>query len=169
VTPDEERRHVEGGPRRGERTDELVVVVAARAGDPNLVLQNAREVMLAVLDHPGSPWPSLDGWRGQLPQWFVDRCAPEMSTDEAAEWLAQWRSLPPAERAEEERNRSWSLGDWLYWLEPEHREWLWWDAVVTNGTVNITVQVSGWPAPLGALDWLLRAAGATEVTVDPLP
>jgi hypothetical protein len=168
VTPDEERRHVEGGPRPGERTDELVVV-AARADDPNLVLPNAREIMLAVLEHAGTPWPTLDDWRIVLPQWFVDRCAPEMSTEEAAEWLAQWRSLPPAERAQEERNRSWSLANWLYWLEPQHREWFWWDARVTNGTVGITVQVSGWPAPLGALDWLLRAAGATEVTVHPMP
>jgi hypothetical protein len=44
------------------------------------------------------------------------------------------------------------------------RQWFWWDAKVEReGTLRVTVEVPGQPAPLGALDWLLRAAGAVEV------
>lgn len=43
-------------------------------------------------------------------------------------------------------------------------EWFWWDAEVgTDGTLQVTVEVPGWPTALGALDWLLRAAGAAEI------
>jgi hypothetical protein len=44
------------------------------------------------------------------------------------------------------------------------REWFWWDGFVDEaGIVHVSVQVMGWPAPLGALDWLLRAGGAQNV------
>jgi hypothetical protein len=72
--------------------------------------------------------------------------------------------LSAEERASATRARPWTLADWLYWLEPSERQWFWWDALVENSdTLRVVVEVSGWPTPLGALDWLLRAAGAAEV------
>jgi len=46
-------------------------------------------------------------------------------------------------------------GDWLHWLEPAECQWFWWDAVVEDpDTLRVIVEVAGWPAPPGALDWL---------------
>jgi len=52
-------------------------------------------------------------------------------------------------------------------MEPFERQWFWWDAEIgRDGTLRVTVEIPGWPAALGALDWLLRAAGAAEVVHD---
>lgn len=62
------------------------------------------------------------------------------------------------------RDQGWSLADWLHWLEPSQREWFWWDAFLqSRNTLLERVQVNGWPTPLGALEWLLRVCGATDV------
>jgi len=99
-----------------------------------------------------------------LPAWFVERSAPERSREEAERWLAWWRSLPASEQARVAREQDWALADWLYWLEPAERHWFWWDAVIENPEIlRVIVEVPGWPVPLGALEWLLRAAGAMEV------
>jgi hypothetical protein len=121
-------------------------------------------VLRAVLEHAGPSWPSLSGWRQVLPAWFVESSAPEQSREEAERWLGWWRSLPAEEQARVTRAQRWTLADWLYWLEPSERQWFWWDAIVESpDTLRVLVEVSGWPAPLGALEWLLRAAGSVEV------
>jgi hypothetical protein len=39
-------------------------------------------------------------------------------------------------------------------MEPFERQWFWWDAeIVRDGTLRVTVEIPGWPAALGALDW----------------
>jgi hypothetical protein len=117
-----------------------------------------------VLAHAGPPWPSVLQWRQLLPAWFVQSSAPEQSRAEAERWLNWWRSLPAEEQAQVTGAQRWTLADWLYWLEPSERQWFWWDAVTESpDMLRVIVEVSGWPAPLGALDWLLRAAGAIDV------
>ena len=140
-------------------------MTADSGGDePAGVLTKVREVLRVVLLNTADSWPSVDRWRDVLPSWFVARCAPEQSQAEAAEWLKWWRSLPAHERAAAELARPWTLSNWIYWLEPVRREWFWWDGFVDEaGIVHVSVQVMGWPAPLGALDWLLRAGGAQNV------
>jgi hypothetical protein len=129
------------------------------------VAARAREVLRAVLAHAGPSWPTVSEWRQLLPAWFVEGSAPEKSREEAERWLGWWRSLPAAEQARVTREQRWALPDWLHWLEPAERQWFWWDAVVENPeTLRVMVEVPGWPAPLGALEWLLRAAGAVEVS-----
>jgi hypothetical protein len=99
-----------------------------------------------------------------MPAWFVESSAPEQSREEAERWLSWWRNLSAEEQAQVTRAQRWTLADWLYWLEPSERQWFWWDSVIESpDTLQVIVEVSGWPAPLGALDWLLRAAGAAEV------
>jgi len=128
------------------------------------ILNQSRDVLTVVLDHAGSSWPELDEWRRLLPQWFVDRCAPERSEQEAQEWLRRWRDLTPEQRVRAERVEPWSLADWLHWMQPESRQWFWWHALVgSDGTLRVQLEVLGWPAPVGALEWLLRAAGADDV------
>lgn len=102
-----------------------------------------------------------------MPDWFVRACAPEPTQQEATAWLARWQRLSPEEQAREEESRAWTLLDWVYWFRPENREWYWWNACVPNSDLALVeVQIDGWPAPTGDLRWLLRAAGAVEVTVD---
>jgi len=66
------------------------------------------------------------------------------------------------------REKRWSLLNWLHWMQPEERPWVWWDGrVETDSQARISVIVEGWPYPRGALDWLIRAAGALGVDEEP--
>lgn len=166
ISPDE-KRHLETGPRPGERAGGAgtVTVVALCRDDAGQVGQRAREVLRAVLAHAGPPWPSVHEWRLLLPKWFVESSGREQSSAEAERWLSEWRSLSAEEKAQVTRTQRWTLANWLYWLQPSERQWFWWDAATEDpDTLRVIVEVSGWPAPLGALGWLLRAAGAVEVT-----
>jgi hypothetical protein len=158
MTPAIERRHLEAGAQPGDRP--LGTLIELNAME---VLSKAREVLRAVVMN-NDPWPADDQWRQLLPTWFVDRCAPEQTKGEAAEWLARWRKLPPAEKARATEERGWSLLDWLYWLRPAERQWFWWDGQpLDNDVARIVVEVKDTPTALGALEWLLKAAGAERV------
>jgi len=139
-----------------------IVEVVASAVAPELLLQRCREVLGVVIDHQAGDWPDVSRWRELLPSWFVEDCVDE-SPEETDRWLEWWRSLPREQQVEAEQARAWSLEGWLYWLEPSERQWFWWDARVGDGVLRVAVELSGWPAPLGALEWLLRSAGATTV------
>jgi hypothetical protein len=64
----------------------------------------------------------------------------------------------------------WTLSAWLSWLDAEEdRMWFWWDARITGERqARVIVEIPDWPPPLGALQWLLRAAGADKVLIDEL-
>jgi hypothetical protein len=147
-----------------------VRVVARGSASAREVLDRCRAVLLKVLEHSGPEWPAEREWTSILPLWFVAACGPEMSREDAARWLDWWRTLGPADRAREESDHRWTVAEWLDWLMPSERQWFWWDAEAgQDGTLRITVEVPGWPAALGALDWLLRAAGAVEIFHEDLP
>jgi hypothetical protein len=75
--------------------------------------------------------------------------------------------LPPDERARASRDAPWALADWLHWMEPSERQWYWWDNIVDDADqFRILLVISGSPAPLGALGWLIRVAGGQEITAD---
>ena len=169
MIPPEEQRHLQTGARREERPGGagLVRLTARSHGDAPAVLARAREVMAAILDGAGPPWPPAESWRRKLPSWFVEVSGPERSQEEVEQWLRWWRSLPPGEQARAAQDQQWALADWLFWMEPSERQWFWWDASVDGpDAATVVVEVPGWPAPLGALEWLLRAAGAIEVVRD---
>jgi len=168
IRPDEVR-HVEEGPRQGERPGGAgtVAVVAKARSNAADVLARVREVMGEIVK-TGEPWPDLEYWRSQLPRWFVDASAPERSRDEIEQWLAWWRSLPPHEQAQAAAEQKWTLADWLFSVQPSERQWFWWDARVESPDIlRVLVEVPGDPVALGALEWLLRAAGATEIAREP--
>jgi len=103
-------------------------------------------------------------WRSLLPSWFIAQCAEEKSKEESAQWMDWWRRLPREEQTRAEREKKWSLNSWLYWFQPDERQWFWWDAAVEDpDTVRVIVEVEGLPFPWGALDWLFRASGATGI------
>lgn len=169
MRPSDERRHLDAGPRPGEGFEGVgqVDVVAVCGDDAAPVLQRARRVLGIVIDHQDGKWPTTGEWRSLLPGWFVEACAEERSREEAEAWLAWWKALPADQQAAVLRERRWSLANWLFFLEPDERQWFWWSATVeAPDRLRVTVEVAGWPAPLGALEWLLRAAGALDVAVD---
>jgi hypothetical protein len=166
LNADNERRHLWSGPWRGEQPEALgiVPVIATCPGGAAVVIERAQHVMDALLRHGSPAWPSDDEWRSLLPAWFVAQFH-ERSAKEHEEWLRHRRTLPP-EEARAEAMRDWGLGDWLFWLEPRERQWHWWDARVEDyDTARVEVQVYGFPMPFGALEWLLRASGATDVDI----
>lgn len=161
----EERRHLIDGPRPGEAPGGVgTVSVLARGTDACVLLDRCRAVLAVVLDHSGPEWPSLEQWESLLPAWFVAASGQERSREDAERWLAWWRTLSPSEKAKAESEKRWTLSNWLYWLTPSERQWFWWEAeVLRDGALRVVVEIPGWPAPLGALDWMLRASGAAAV------
>lgn len=132
-------------------------------GNAAQVLARTKEVLVAISES-STPWPTLAEWRTKLPPWFLDRCAPEMTRKQAEEWLAAWGALPPAERDRAEKERPWSLADWLHWMEPSNRPWAWWDGHARDAnTLSLVIELGEWPFPWGSLRWLVVAAGAESV------
>lgn len=138
--------------------------IAKCPGDAPQVLERSKQVLKAVNENSLPVWPPDDRWPALLPEWFVDRCGPEMSQEEAEAWLAWWKALPDAEQKRVEADKAWSLFNWIYWLDPENRQWYWWDGLALDeNNLVVAVEVDGWPFGWGDLSWLLRAAGATQV------
>jgi hypothetical protein len=132
-------------------------------GDALDVLDRAKKVLEVVLRSTTDPWPSLEEWRDVLPRWFVERCAPEMSQEEAERRVR----LPDDEQERLEQAEGWSMGAWLHWFQPGHRQWAWWDAVATGeDTIVVAIEVDSWPFPWGALKWLFLACGAQSVDAE---
>lgn len=91
-----------------------------------------------------------------------------MSPEQAKQWLAWWKGLPPTEQTRAEIEKDWSLDNWLYWMEPGNRQWFWWDAKMLEDYdhIALAIEVEAWPFPWGALRWLFRAAGASAVEAE---
>lgn len=152
------------GPEPGQSLGGLgsVRFMVKCSGNAEQILENSRQVMDTVL-RQNVPLLSLEQWRTTLPKWFVQRCAPEKTKDEADKRL----QLPIEERALLEKTEGWSLSGWIYWFQPENRNWYWWDARIENpDTIQIAVEVNEWPFPWGALKWLFIASGATDVEAE---
>jgi hypothetical protein len=166
MTPEDELRLLAERPGPGAKAPAPGTEQVIAAGPAEEIVRRTVEV-LRVVDEHSADWPDLDRWRSLLPDWFVAACSPEHTPAEAAAEQERIRRLPPAEQAEAAANQGWTLSNWLYWLEPAQRQWFWWNATTPSpDTVLIDIWIAGWPAPLGALDWLLRAAGATSVDHD---
>lgn len=139
--------------------------LARRQGNVAEVLGLAKAVLKTVDENSLAEWPSDEAWSHLLPQWFVDRFAPEQSRDEAEAWLSWWRTLPPEEQERAERDSPWTLSNWIYWMNPSQRSWYWWDGEVINShTIRVAIEVDGWPFPWGSFAWLLKASGADAVS-----
>ena len=161
-----ERLRLQRGPAVEEKPEGLgtVRLIAKCRGNAHEVLEKVKEV-LKVVNENTYPWPSDDFWRRILPAWFVNRCAPEPTEEECKKYLRWWYSLPLAKKqkvaAKEEKR---TLCGWIFWFHPDNRHWYWWDGLpLDKNQLAIDIEVYDWPYALGALHWLLRAAGAKEV------
>jgi hypothetical protein len=165
----DERRRLLDGPSRDEEPDGSLVAVDVVCDDTDQLLARCREVLTVVLDNSDGEWPSDERWLDLLPVWFVAVSAPELTPTEVEEYRTRWEAMSPEERrAEAAVEKPWAVSDWIFWFDPDDRHWYWWEAEVTGTTgLRIWIEVDTWPAPVGSLEWLLRAAGAREVVVDP--
>lgn len=165
LTSDEERRRLvqeDGLP--GEV--DLVCIDFLTSVESTSCLNRCREVLIRVIDSARERWPSDDEWRFLLPPWFVRSSAAMRTQEELEDWLHLWRMKSAEERAKFEEESPWTLPDWLFWLHPSERQWWWWQGEPTGiDSARVLLVVSGYPAPLGAIQWLIRVAGGHDLRV----
>ena len=156
---------LKSGPAQGQQSDVGTFFFIVRcASDAEAVLRRIKDVVSVVVQNSTEPWPSDEMWRRLLPAWYVSRCAPEESREKAEAWLRHFKSLPHEQQVKANEAREWSLGNWIYWFQPDNREWFWWNGrVEDSNTLRVTVESAELPFPYDALVWLFRASGATQV------
>lgn len=146
---------------------DLVTYLVLCESSAEKVLALSKEVLLVVdkiiLTH--SSCPNEEEWRLLLPKWFVSKCKPERTLEEAQKYLQWWDELNPEEKFEQTKlPQLWSLLNWLSYFGLEEREWYWRDAkVVAFDKLIISVEVRGYPFASGSLDWLFRTSGAVHM------
>jgi len=169
MTQENELRHLVHGAYEAELpggigTVRFDVVCPANA---ELVLDRVKTVLKSVIMPLTGEWPSFDDWRQMLPEWFIVSCAPEVSQIEAQERIARWQKLSWEDKAKIDREKKWSLSNWLSWMVPDQRPWFWWDEEINDpGRIRLAIEVPDWPFPWRALRWLFIAAGATDVKAE---
>lgn len=144
-----------------EKTNDVnhIAFIIKCSGNSFDVLSKCKEILKIVLEHNRNTEMTLDEWRNLLPQWFIRRCAKELSKEEAEKRL----SLPIDERRRITENEGWTLSGWIYWLNPQERQWYWGDAkIIDYNTIHLVVECQGWPLAWGALRWLWKACGALD-------
>jgi hypothetical protein len=166
----EELRHLRLGAYSDEKPGGIAIVQfkAFCSGNATEVLSHCKEVLEIILRESGETHRLPDvSWRTVLPQWFLESCTQERTPAEVEDWLRWWRSLSSEEQSRVEAEATWSLEDWLYWLEPNRRKWFWWDGIVKNpNMLRVLVEVEEWPFAWESLAWLLRASKATSIQAE---
>ncbi len=165
-----ETRRLENGPFLDEKPNGVGVVhfTAYCPLGAASVLSKVKTVLRILDDAALRGWPESQQCKPVLPSWFTSFCVAEMSDVEAKEWLARWQNLSPEDKLHVEREKDWSLNNWLFWMEPDNRQWFWWDAEVVEERdhIALAIEVEAWPFPWGALRWLFRAAGASTLEAE---
>ena len=137
--------------------------------DASLVLALAKEVMIIVNNYSTREWPSLEKWISMLPFQLVKGFAPELTEADREKQLQNWEALTYEEKlTEASHDDQWTLSSWLSWLEPEEREWFWWDATLFDVPLNnshFLIEVTTLDSTFmsGALKKLFKACGAFDV------
>ena len=133
----DELRHLLKGVEPGEKAKGLGIALfkVNCPGDANNVLKRCQEVLEIVLRQDNKNWPSDDKWQILLPEWFVARCAPERTLEEEEQLLELWQKLSPEEQRIASSEEQWAISEWIYWFQPEERQWFWWDAFAESDNV----------------------------------
>jgi hypothetical protein len=102
-----------------------------------------------------------------FPGWFVEACSPGRSVDFMSG--RRWRELDADGRAAF-RAEPWEISDWWEAFRPGRSGWAWGDARVTGSrSATIRLRRTLWTAQLGALEWLVRAAGGQVLSQRSVP
>ena len=115
------------------------------SGDSETVLKKIQSVIEIVVLHQ-NPWPSDESWKALLPKWLIEQFAESPIISES------------------QKRAQWAISNWIYWFQPEHREWTWWHGKLLDANrVRIEVEAAETPFSADALTWLFKACGATKV------
>lgn len=155
------------GAAMGDESTSIVEYAVTCRGTAVDFFSSCAEVLLAydqgVVAHGAQDQAAL---RRALPKWFQDACAPDRTPAQARTFRAWWDGLSLAEKdVEAQRSRPWSLGAWFHSMDPERREWFWWQGISNPdpGQATLEIDVLGHPYADGALQWLVMCSGGTEV------
>ena len=160
-----ERRRLRDGVGADEKILGLEIssFVVQCNGDAPLILERAKQLMQLVnVQCLAERWPSDEEWPGLLPEWFVENCSPERTEEEKKRDMAKWFSLPYEERWKLPEEK-WSPLQWIRWMEPDEREWLWWDGEVRDKNTLIIDVDQVYETRYADLHWLFRGCGAEHV------
>ncbi|MHA7844770.1 hypothetical protein [Serratia sp. D1N4] len=165
-----ERERLKNPPKDTDKSSGVGIArFIVSCNDVSSVLSLAKEILLTVNSYSTQSWPSLDEWASILPSRFVENCLPELTEAEQKTQTQKWNSLAYEEKlTEASHDDKWTLSSWISWLEPEGREWFWWNAILfdpplSNSHFLIEVTVLDSPFMSGALKWLFKACGAIDV------
>ncbi|MDS0526550.1 hypothetical protein NNC19_12735 [Clostridium sp. SHJSY1] len=129
-------------------------------GNSKGVLNRVKDVLEIVLQQDVKRWLTVEEWKCTLPKWFIESCADEITQEEAEQRL----TLSLEERIKISKNEGWALSSWIYWLNPNEKQWYWWESnIIDENILIVTVQSEDYPFAWGALEWLLLASGAIKV------
>ncbi|MET9492805.1 hypothetical protein [Nocardia sp. NPDC006630] len=173
-----ELRRLRSGPGAQDEQRQFFVRARFTAEDPVQVIANARAVLTCVVEQVAD-WPAFDRWQQLLPEWFIQRSAPEHVEPEQSDpsnveaWLRQWRAKTPEQKAVACQG-PWSLSDWLFYFDTteegrgDDRSWWWWHAgTEVSGEGWVQVATTGWPFETGSLSWLIEASGGSDLAYGP--
>jgi hypothetical protein len=124
--------------------------VVSLGQNSDMCFSKIMEVIERILSTSYTSWPNSDQWQEVLPGWFLD-ATPKFTN---AEYEALISETP---------EENWDTLPWDYesWLDAIHvREWHWWSYARKNGTLDIHLSLTGWPAHLETFEHILHAAGA---------
>lgn len=166
-----ERERLVNPPTQSEKASGIGIArfIVVCQKDAKEILKLAKEIISIVNGHSLQNWPLFEEWAVILPSKFVNSCQIELTDKEKAESRKRWEQLPYDEKIKlSQKDDSWSLSSWLSWLEPENREWFWWNAILFEEPLNNThfiIEVTPLDSPFasGALKWLFKASGALDV------
>ena len=142
-----------------------VVINCNRNNDE--VLFKAKEVIGVVLHENMKEEYIQTVLRDKLPNWFVEKCAKELSDEEKRAYLERKRSLPLEEQIALANSRGWSVENWIHWFEPENRAWFWWSCKLEGDSkIVLSIAVDSWPTATGSLEWLFTACGCEGISIN---
>ncbi|WP_146054742.1 hypothetical protein [Methylovulum psychrotolerans] len=135
--------------------------IAKCTGNSAEVLSRVEHILLILSEQNASRWPDTMAWQNLLPVWFTERFAPEMTHEQALEWLKEWRSMSSEDKALAEQQKGWDLFNWLGWFHPDKRFWSLGSASIKDANViEVTLLTAEDIFPSGAIQWLFIACGA---------
>jgi hypothetical protein len=163
----DELTRIDIGPSPDQYSSAPIFWFLVEAAEPSETSRQIRDVMRVVAEWQRDGKAFDESLELHLPPWFLAAMAPVRTRDEDARYVRWWQSLTPAQQDHVERDQSWSLRDWLDWMAPSERTWFWWDlSQHSHREFLLAVTSYQWPFNWGALRWLLRAAGAVDITAE---